>query len=541
MSAPFQRPLSPAARHSSLGHGNLKASATAGDPPTLQDVAHPTPKLYVVQPAAHDPPITQFKTSDPVTEAAIVAFIGTEQWLAIEHVPLKSQDFSVEHWGIIYQAARAIWSKKTVCISSINEWIEENCAREFQRSLGGSTVDWRNWWSEAQKEAGVGSSLSNILDGCERIARYARNREEHALRQGVGDGSIGWKEAFARIEKLQGANGEFFAQFDARRFNPSQLHEKPEPIFLLKDQPIATPGNIVALYAQAKAGKSAVISALIAAVITDDEHGDFLGFQSAANPEGKAIIHLDTEQSRYDHEQVVMRALRRAEREQIPLWLRSYCLTDLDIATRRSFISKELERANKEHQGVFCVLVDGIGDFVPDVNDITSTHEFIVELHGLAIKFNTVLILVLHENPGTGKLSIEKMRGHLGSQLERKAESNIRILKEKDGTCLVYTEKSRHANIPREHAHKFAWSDAQSTHATIEGSNSTSDNTAERHFVEAIFDTPDALGGFSYSALHERIRELGGYKPGSERHRFTKLLKLNLIERNNQGFYRATL
>jgi hypothetical protein len=203
---PILRPLSPAARH---GHGvESVALPAAGDPLSLQDVDNRQPKLYVVQPAAHDPPISQGKTSDPVTEAAIAVFIGTERWLDIEHDPLKAADFSVEHWGIIYRAAREIWSKKTVCISSINEWIEENCAHEFQRSLGGPTVNWRDWWSEAQKEAGVGASLSNILDGCERIARYARNREEYAIRQGVGDGSISWPEAFEQIEKLHGTNGE---------------------------------------------------------------------------------------------------------------------------------------------------------------------------------------------------------------------------------------------------------------------------------------------------------------------------------------------
>ena len=161
-----------------------------------------------MQPAAHDPPIAHPKTSDPVAEAAIIAFIGTERWLDIEDNPLKPEDFIVEHWGIIYRAARQIWSKKTVCISSINEWIEENCAIEFQRSMGGQTVNWRDWWSESQKEAGLGSSLSNILDACERIARYARNREEYAIRQGVGDGSIAWEEAFERIENLHhGQNG----------------------------------------------------------------------------------------------------------------------------------------------------------------------------------------------------------------------------------------------------------------------------------------------------------------------------------------------
>ena len=171
----------------------------------------------------------------------------------------------------------------------------------------------------------------------------------------------------------------------------------------------------------------------------------------------KPFYIFDTEQSPYDHEQIIIRALRRAEREQPPPWLRSYCLTDLDIPARRAFIAKEMERAARDHGGIRCVFIDGVGDFVTDVNDIADAHNFVIELHGLAIAHGTVLIVVLHENPGAGQgLSIEKMRGHLGSQLERKAESNIRIIKEPDGSCVIYTEKSRHANIPRKQGHKFA-------------------------------------------------------------------------------------
>ena len=100
--------------------------------------------------------------------------------------------------------------------------------------------------------------------------------------------------------------------YEELRFSEERLHEKPVPVFTLCGQPIATTGNMVAIYAQAKAGKSAVVSAMMAAIMADDENGDFLGFNAAANPEGKAVIHFDTEQSRYDHEQVVLRAVRRA-------------------------------------------------------------------------------------------------------------------------------------------------------------------------------------------------------------------------------------
>jgi hypothetical protein len=130
------------------------------------------------------------------------------------------------------------------------------------------------------------------------------------------------------------------------------------------------------------------------------------------------------------------------------------------------------------------------------------------------------------------------MRGNLGIQLERKVESNIRILKEKDGVCVIYTEKSRHANIPREHGHKFEWDDKASTHASSrDQSKDSNPHTAERHFVEAIFDDPLTIAGLNWKAIHERIISLAGIRFEAARKRFNNLLKFNLIKKDNDGLY----
>ena len=60
----------------------------------------------------------------------------------------------------------------------------------------------------------------------------------------------------------------------------------------------------------------------------------------------------------------------------------------------------------------------------------------------IATEQNAVVVTVLHENPNS---EYGKTRGHLGSQLERKAESNLRLQKDNTtGVTTIFTEKSRH-------------------------------------------------------------------------------------------------
>jgi len=200
----------------------------------------------------------------------------------------------------------------------------------------------------------------------------------------------------------------------------------------------------------------------------------------------------------------------------------------------------ELEAAKKECGGIYCVLLDGIGDLAIDLNDIAESNTLVTELHAYAIKYDCPIVGVLHENPG--EKSPDKQRGHLGSQLERKAESNIRLVKDSDGSTVIYTEKSRHANIPRKSGHRFKWSKSDAMHISAATDPKTAVNyehVLEKQFVEEVFK--ESVGGLSWRELHERIAKIGNLKEGGARKRFAKLLKLELIEKNSAGFYLPNL
>ena len=103
---------------------------------------------------------------------------------------------------------------------------------------------------------------------------------------------------------------------------------------------------------------------------------DAFGFK-ALNEYGHAVIHIDTEQSRFDADALVRRSLRRSEADIAPpAWFNSYALADVDIAVRRAALPILLEKAQKQHGGIFSVLIDGIGDFLTDPNDPTLSFGF---------------------------------------------------------------------------------------------------------------------------------------------------------------------
>lgn len=320
-----------------------------------------------------------------------------------------------------------------------------------------------------------------------------------------------------------------------RCFNWQVVPEKPLPVFKLGDKTIATVGNLFNVQALPKAGKSAAVAAMIAAPIVANRIGpDTLGF-TAENPEGKALIHFDSEQSAYDHDQLIRRALRRAWATEPPPWLMSYCVTDLDIGQRKQALLDAVEKAKQEHGGVFAILIDGIADFCITPNDDAEAFALVGNLHALAMQLGCAIGTVLHENPGS---ETGKTRGHLGSQLERKVETNLRLAKDAEGITSLWAERARHCHLPKEQATCFQWSDEAGMHVSC-GTAGEIRSAANRGKMEAdadrAFGSADAL---SYTELAEAIGDAFTLQPRASKDRIKKWVAEGIITKQNDGRYR---
>jgi hypothetical protein len=108
-------------------------------------------------------------------------------------------------------------------------------------------------------------------------------------------GFEGWaKENDVAGDPMPEAKSVDLGVLDKRRFDFDNPPKRPESIFKLGGQVIATPGNLAVVQSQVKSGKSAFLGAMIASTISQDPLADFLGV-SAAGANGKAIVHFDTE------------------------------------------------------------------------------------------------------------------------------------------------------------------------------------------------------------------------------------------------------
>ena len=310
-------------------------------------------------------------------------------------------------------------------------------------------------------------------------------------------------------------------ELDERRIVLTSQPAPPVRVLNLRGQRICTPGNLTVLSSQAKSGKSGVLGAILASIAyaqtqaTDENppEVDLLGFE-AAPTESKAVILFDTEQAPYDAWQLVRRSVERANLCDLPGNFRCYRLSDVSTAERLEMLEFEMARSAQECGGVYMLLIDGVADLCRDPNDALEAFALVDGLVRLAVTYKCPIVLILHENPAgaTGGRN-NKTRGHLGSQLERKAESNLKIIKGADGVSVLFAEVCRASNIPRERGVSFAWNDQASMHATVERDPNAADN-AKRAKHQAAVDIVFAgtTAELRYGELVGRIIELAGKK-----------------------------
>lgn len=248
----------------------------------------------------------------------------------------------------------------------------------------------------------------------------------------------------------------------SRRFDPTKPPLNVPPVFTICGVPTCTRGNITVIDAQAKAGKTALLGGMIASVIMPAVADvDTFGV-SARNESGLSVLHFDTEQSREHHWHQIDRIRQRAKLEELPPWFNSFWLSGVHLKEVRAIIERQIE-ASRTRGGIHSIFIDGVADLVIDVNDSAECNEFVAYLHGLAIDNDCPIIGVIHRNPNG-----EKTRGHLGSQLERKAESNLTM--EKDGEVTsVWSVRQRGAPLLKGQGPCFRWSDEQQMHVSCQG------------------------------------------------------------------------
>jgi hypothetical protein len=326
----------------------------------------------------------------------------------------------------------------------------------------------------------------------------------------------------------------------ALRFSSEGPPQPTEGRFFINQQPVCTPGNISTLISQTKVGKSSFLGGLIAANLvaeTGTPGVDTLGWTSIP-PEGKVLIHIDTEQSPSDHDRSLRRELKRVGVPRSPDWLHSYSLAT--FAPNEILEAIALLAKDAEGQGIQAILIDGVSDLISEgVNDLEASVTLVRRLQQLALRHNTVLLCVIHENEG--RIRMGEARGHLGKELMRKAESNLRL--EKSGeSAVIFAEKTRGAPIPRKHGHKMQWDDSSQMHRSVEasdGNDTQRRNEVRRTEAAKVFAN---LGSewANYTRLLEEAARIRNIELKSAEAHLKRWASEGIMEKGPEGLWRLT-
>lgn len=189
--------------------------------------------------------------------------------------------------------------------------------------------------------------------------------------------------------------------------------------------PLGTYDNLFCITGGEGTGKSNYVSAIIAGTFPNEESDftrDLLGLDVNPNIKNKVVLHYDTEQSEYQLHKNIGKTIKRAGMADKPDFYRPVYLAALTRKERLQLIKDSMDLYHHRFGGIHLVVIDGIADLIRSANDETESIAIVDELYRLAGIYNTCILCVLHFVPNGIKL-----RGHIGSELQRKAAAILSI------------------------------------------------------------------------------------------------------------------
>lgn len=262
-------------------------------------------------------------------------------------------------------------------------------------------------------------------------------------------------------------------------------------IVSVNDVPLGTQGNLLCITGGEGTGKSNYVAALIAGAVKPEnaEGIDTLGVSIEGNPKGKAVLFYDTEQSEVQLYKNVSTLLRRCGRDTMPEWFKAYCLTGMSRKERLKSIVLSMDKFHYQYGGIHLVVIDGIA--------------VVEELYRLAGIYNTCIVTVLHFIPNGLKL-----RGHLGSELQRKAAAILSIEKDtKPAVSVVKALKVRDGSPLDVPLMQFAWDKEKAMHAYLgEKPKEEKDRRKEEELVAVARELFSRKRFIGYMELSEELQ-----------------------------------
>ena len=210
----------------------------------------------------------------------------------------------------------------------------------------------------------------------------------------------------------------------------TSTYEHSPVILMVDDTVIGTLGNFSASIGKAKSKKTFNVSAIVASALSGST---VLHYRSMFPENKRKILYIDTEQGRYHCQLVLKRILRLAD-------LPEYKNPDnLIMLALRKFSPKLrlaiVEQAIGTIPDLGLVIIDGIRDFLYDINSSSESTDIISKFMQWTDDRQIHIHTVLHQNKND-----EHARGHIGTELNNKAETIMQVEVDKDDKAISVVE-----------------------------------------------------------------------------------------------------
>jgi len=182
-------------------------------------------------------------------------------------------------------------------------------------------------------------------------------------------------------------------------------------------------GNIVTITGKPKSRKTTFLQAMLSSFLSGEQV-----YNIECNlPVGCNIALIDTEQSKYDLYRGLQRIKKTAKITEFPPSLKIYQNRPLQAAQNRQFLINLVQ----SDDNLRIIFIDGMLDFVADMNNIEESSSLLFMLQKICFEKNILIVTILHENKASNFTL-----GHIGSFLERKSQSLLRVEKNEYGSVM---------------------------------------------------------------------------------------------------------
>ncbi len=325
------------------------------------------------------------------------------------------------------------------------------------------------------------------------------------------------------------------------RYRPGSPPPPDDPRLSINGVPMCHAGNLTVVLSGPKRSKTQFIGAAVSALLGAPEGTDLLGWESPSSDDG-IVIYVDTEQSKRQHWEAMQRVYRRCGESPAIERLESYHVTGQLPMMILQLLKEAVACFGDEPGDIKAIVIDGIADLVESPNDEAECFRLVRELMQLAEKSHAPIITVLHVNP-----SDHKARGHLGSQIERKAETVLELLdntldarrlkdagKQGNGKVITaITRHARHAPLTLENAPRFGWDEEAGMPMSVSSESASGQpNRDKATALEVFSDGEKVFPG----ELKQRIADKRGVGLEMAKKILSGWVKAKLVEKVGQHY-----